>query len=173
MSNFRHARFYRRVKMSVTNYFVKKFVKYKKQSEICFWTIDCWKHNMFIIKDVWSKHETPRDTRGNNPKTHAIPEQKKYPNKTCWVVPHKTATLPVKEVSYLDARLNVKLMYELFKKKHPNSTIKYDYYLKYFQEHFNYRFDRSQVDTYCNKNKKSIAWWCSKTDRMCWINGTY
>ena len=102
------------------------------------------------IKILLSNNETPRDKRGHNPKVHAVPEESNI------LIRQHVESFPLKQthysgkpMSYLDARLNVKLMYQLFKEKHPGSSIKYDYYLKYFREHFNYRFGRPQVDTCC------------------------
>lgn len=53
-----------------------------------------------------------------------------------------------KEVKYLDGKLNVKSMYDLFIKKWPtlNKKVKYEYYLKYFNENYSLRFGRPQVD---------------------------
>jgi hypothetical protein len=72
-------------------------------------------------------------------------------------------TFPVKEshysgktVNYLDCELNVKIMYSLFKDKHPSSTIKYEYYNKIFKENFNLRFGRPQVDVCCQCELLSV-----------------
>lgn len=53
-----------------------------------------------------------------------------------------------KPVTYLDAELTVSKMHMLFLEKHPHlkGTVKYEYYLKYFNENFGYRFGRPQVD---------------------------
>jgi len=49
---------------------------------------------------------------------------------------------------YLDAKLNVKIMYELFVKENPNlkEQISYKYYLNYYKMHFGFSFGRPQVD---------------------------
>ncbi len=57
------------------------------------------------------------------------------------------------EHRYLDAKLNVRIMYRLFCKAYKNSTVKYLYYLKYFNENFNLSFGRPQIDV-CGTCKK-------------------
>lgn len=63
---------------------------------------------------------------------------------------------------YLDATLTVVKMHTLFIQKHPDliTVVKYDYYNKYFNTNFGYKFRRPQVDvcSYCedlNVKKKS------------------
>lgn len=50
-------------------------------------------------------------------------------------------------VKYLDSGLNITIMYDLFKKKYPDSEVKYSYYYKVYRENFGFRFGRPQVDT--------------------------
>ncbi|KAJ4443849.1 hypothetical protein ANN_05636, partial [Periplaneta americana] len=54
-----------------------------------------------------------------------------------------------KETHYLDARLNIRTMYELYCSKHEGTKVKYDFYRQYFGDNFNYRFGRPQIDTCC------------------------
>ncbi|KAJ9593391.1 hypothetical protein L9F63_015095 [Diploptera punctata] len=51
-------------------------------------------------------------------------------------------------VTYLDSSLTVSKMHGLFIKKHPDlkGVIKYEYYLKHFNDNYGYRFGRPQVD---------------------------
>ncbi|CAG9793251.1 unnamed protein product [Diatraea saccharalis] len=61
--------------------------------------------------------------------------------------PLKQSHYSSKNIQYLEANLNVKIMHELFLKKYPQyKCVKYDYYRKYFNEHHGYRFGRPQVD---------------------------
>ena len=48
---------------------------------------------------------------------------------------------------YLDEKLTVKVMFNLFREKHPDSTVKYKFFLKHFNENFGLSFGRPQVDT--------------------------
>lgn len=59
-----------------------------------------------------------------------------------------------KTLEYLDARVNLKIMYNLFESKHPNSSVPYSYYVKYF--HFNLRFGRPQIDTCCKCEELNV-----------------
>lgn len=54
-------------------------------------------------------------------------------------------------VTYLEAGLTVRKMHELFLQKFPNleSIVKYEFYLKFFQNRFGYKFGRPQVDVCC------------------------
>nr|CAH7725218.1 unnamed protein product [Callosobruchus chinensis] len=53
-----------------------------------------------------------------------------------------------KTISYLDAALDMKKMHNLFVNKHPEleNIVKYEFYLEYFNENFNLKFGRPQVD---------------------------
>lgn len=92
--------------------------------------------------------KSPKDQRGRHPSQKAVtvPEQTKIQN--------HISSYPVKEshysgrtYQYLDARLTIKAMYDMFKEKHPESNVKYHYYRQYFHEHFELSFGRPQVDT--------------------------
>nr|CAI5850995.1 unnamed protein product [Callosobruchus analis] len=92
---------------------------------------------------------TPVDLRGkHNIRRHVLPlevtakikEQiESFPTKISHYSSKKT-------IKYLDGRLNVKTMYELFIKKWPDLDVKYEYYFKYFNENYSLRFGRPQVD---------------------------
>lgn len=94
---------------------------------------------------------TPIDKRGKQRSGNA-----KKPSEIILVTEH-ISMFPVKqthygarEFNYLDAELNVKIMYSLFLEKNPTSKIKYEYYNKIFRENFNLSFGRPQVDV-CNE----------------------
>lgn len=63
--------------------------------------------------------------------------------------PVKESHYTSREYHYLDARLNVRIMYDLYKEKYPNTSTKYKFYLKYFNENFNLSFGRPQKDSCC------------------------
>lgn len=52
-----------------------------------------------------------------------------------------------KKVKYLDAKLSVKKMYEMFKEKYTYHKVSYKSFWSYFKENFNLRFGRPQKDT--------------------------
>jgi hypothetical protein len=62
--------------------------------------------------------------------------------------PLKTSHYSAKTKHYLDATLNVKTMHNLFVKKCPDMQhlLKYEFYLKYFNENYALKFGRPQVD---------------------------
>ncbi|XP_060531652.1 uncharacterized protein LOC132705208 [Cylas formicarius] len=62
--------------------------------------------------------------------------------------PKKESHYSSKLITYLDASLNITKMYELFTNENPDlkTHVKYEYYLRHFQENYGYRFGRSQVD---------------------------
>ncbi|XP_069690272.1 uncharacterized protein [Periplaneta americana] len=95
--------------------------------------------------------KSPKDRRGSNEKANTIPGEILH------LIQEHIESFPTKEThycgkgeKYLDARLNVKLMYDLFITKHPDSGVKYKFYLQYFHENFSLRFGRPQVDV-CSK----------------------
>ncbi|KAL3278556.1 hypothetical protein HHI36_016102 [Cryptolaemus montrouzieri] len=64
----------------------------------------------------------------------------------------------VKPKKYLDAPLNVTLMHQYFLKDHPKCRriVNYSFFLKYFQENFDYCFGRPQIDV-CSKCENFAA----------------
>lgn len=93
----------------------------------------------------------PQDMRGQNRPGNAIP------GATVEAIKEHISSFPVKqahyssrEYRYLSEQLNVKIMHNLFKKKHPEYvSVKYDFYLKVFHEAFSLTFGRPKVDTCC------------------------
>lgn len=61
-----------------------------------------------------------------------------YPSKVC----HYEKS----EKYYLDSRLNIKILFEMFQKKHPECKVSYFFFRQYFQENFDLKFGRPQVD---------------------------
>lgn len=93
---------------------------------------------------------SPRDLRGtHNNRPHVLkPEIITKIQQHIESFPYKISHYSSKEVHYLDSALNVKIMYNLFGKLHPNlkNTVKYEFYLKFFKENFALKFGRPQVD---------------------------
>lgn len=93
----------------------------------------------------------PQDLRGQNRPGNAIP------GATIEAIKEHIASFPVKqahyssrEYRYISEQLNVKIMHNLFKNKHPEyASVKYDFYLKVFHEAFSLTFGRPKVDTCC------------------------
>lgn len=93
--------------------------------------------------------DTPKELRGQAPRPNfeisaieinrMVEHIKSFPTKTY----HYSS----RENTYLDARLNVTKMHELFCIKHPDTRIKYEYFLRYFKENFDLKFGRPQIDT--------------------------
>lgn len=97
--------------------------------------------------------KSPKDQRGISRSGNAIPGE------ICAMIHNQISRFEVREThyggrqkQYLDARLNVKTMHEMFLKDHPEyeNKIKYSFYRKFFQENFDYGFGRPQVDI-CSK----------------------
>lgn len=62
--------------------------------------------------------------------------------------PKKVSHYSSVPISYLEAGLTVRKMYQLFLEKFPDlaGKVKYEFYLNYFNERFGYKFGRPQVD---------------------------
>ncbi|KAJ8875942.1 hypothetical protein PR048_023850 [Dryococelus australis] len=85
--------------------------------------------------------------RGKNSSSNVIPAQTRI------LIKGDIESFPVKEShysgrqrQYLDAKLNLTVMYQLFKDKHPNTKVSYQFYAKFFKDNFGLSFGRSQVD---------------------------
>ncbi|KAJ8898344.1 hypothetical protein PR048_003704 [Dryococelus australis] len=61
--------------------------------------------------------------------------------------PVKEAHYTSRSYKYLSAELSVAKMYSMFKNKFPKTTVKYSFYLKYFNENFSLRFGRPQYSS--------------------------
>ena len=93
-------------------------------------------------------NKSPKDMRGKNVSGNAIKGTvianirshiESYPVK----ISHYTN----KEMRYLDSKLSVKTMYEMFKEKFPNDRISYKFFWSYFKENYDLRFGRPAKDT--------------------------
>ncbi|CAH1987208.1 unnamed protein product [Acanthoscelides obtectus] len=92
----------------------------------------------------------PRDLRGkhNNRPGTICDEWTQKIKEHIEAFPVKVSHYCSKNIRYLDASLDVKKMHNLFIEKYPDleNFVKYEFYLKYFNEIFNLRFGRPQVD---------------------------
>ncbi|KAK9702452.1 hypothetical protein QE152_g29942 [Popillia japonica] len=92
--------------------------------------------------------ESPKDMRGkhNNRPTSITEDLRVKIKRHIESFPYKTSHYATKNIHYLDSKLNVKTMFELFIKKYPelDKIIKYEFYLKYFNENYSLRFGRPQ-----------------------------
>lgn len=97
-----------------------------------------------------SKGESPKDMRGkHNTRPTSITAESRIKMKMhIDSFPYKTTHYGAKDVKYLDSKLNVKVLFELFIKKHPElkNMVKYEFFLKYFNENYALKFGRPQVD---------------------------
>lgn len=62
-------------------------------------------------------------------------------------------------MKFLNEQFIIKVMFNLFKFKHPNVNVRYFYYYKFLKENFNLRFGRPQIDVCCtceNLNSKIL-----------------
>lgn len=102
------------------------------------------------LKKLLCSNETPVDKRGKHPKGNAISgDVRDLIRDHINLFPVKQSHYSGQDYHYLDARFNVKIMYDLFCSKYPHVKVTYYYYLKFFHENFNLHFGRPQVDT-CN-----------------------
>ena len=102
------------------------------------------------LQQLHLKGESPRDLRGQQQ------NRKTYPQDFTDQVrdhiksfPLKTSHYSSKEIKYLDAKLDITKMYNLFQEQFSDCGVKYSFYYKIYKEHFNYRFGRPQIDTCC------------------------
>ncbi len=98
--------------------------------------------------NLQKKGEAPIDKRGKHAAANAIS------NEIIQTIISHISSFPADDAHYkstgylyLNQRLNVALMYQLFKKKHPNVFASYYTYLKIFSTRFKLRFGRPKVDT--------------------------
>lgn len=97
-----------------------------------------------------SQDRIPKDLRGKNPPSNA------KPGYVIKAIHDHIASFPQKEAHYtsvsyyyLSAKLNVKIMWQLFQEKYPEMNVDYKFYLKIFHENCDLSFGRPQVDTCC------------------------
>lgn len=133
------------------NLFVKVGQINKKVCEGAFLSIHAiGRERLKRIKKLLVAGVIPKDKRGQNIKGNIIDaETRELIREHINTFPVKESHYSGKEFKYLDAKLNIKIMHELFMKEYPESTVKYSYYNKFFHENFNLHFGRPQIDT-CN-----------------------
>lgn len=105
---------------------------------------------LFRLTSLIAAGKSAFDNRGRHGhRGNAIPENVRA------LIDEHIKEFPVKEthysnknIKYLSAELNIKTLYELFCKKHPNlsSDVKYDFFRNHFRENHNFRFGRPQID---------------------------
>lgn len=95
--------------------------------------------------------KSPNDERGKSKSdNNSIPDHENAKvHKHISSFPTKESHYAGKSYCYLSADLKRKIMYELFRQAHPLSLIKYEYYVKIFNQEFDLHFGRLQVDACC------------------------
>lgn len=103
------------------------------------------------LTNLLSQGKSPKDKRGKCKSGNA------NPGTMIDSIREHIASFPTKEghyvnqeCKYLSERLNVRIMHQMFKEKHPSLDVKYSFYRKIFLEHFELKFGRPQVDTCCS-----------------------
>lgn len=99
------------------------------------------------IKSLIKINATPTDKRGKNIKRVIPEDQNILIRQHIESYPVKESHYSGKEYKYLDSRLNVKIMFEMFETKYPETKIKYSYYYTFFRDNFTLKFGRPQIDT--------------------------
>ncbi|XP_063229450.1 uncharacterized protein LOC134534793 [Bacillus rossius redtenbacheri] len=94
--------------------------------------------------------KSPVDERGKTSSANTLPpEVREKIRNHILSFPVKCTKYTGKTKSYLDARLSVKSMYNLFKDKNPDINCSYQFFIKFFNENFSLSFGRPQVDCCC------------------------
>lgn len=100
------------------------------------------------LQSIILKGGIPHDMRGIGNKNRAFPEQiLKEIHDHISLFPVQESHYASRDYRFLDSNLNVKIMYNLFKKSYPTSKVSYKYYNEYFKKNFDLSFGRPQVDT--------------------------
>lgn len=102
---------------------------------------------VFNITRALLHGEMPHDKRGKHPKGNKTSEDIiKTIDQHIKSFPLKSSHYAGKEIQYLDARLCVKSVYELYCENYPDTGVKYDFYRQYFRENYDFKFGRPQID---------------------------
>lgn len=102
------------------------------------------------LRDLLLLGKSPQDLRGKNTSGNAMPATEILNVKEhIQSFPVKDSHYSGRDYHYLDAKLNLTIMYKLYTEKFPESKISYNYYTKYFRENFSLAFGRPQIDTCC------------------------
>lgn len=110
------------------------------------------------IRKLLLEGKSPRDKRGRHPCSNKI-----GPNELLNIHEHissfpvyKTHYTSDKNFTYLSSELSVQKMYDLYKVKYPSTNTKYEFYNKYFNENFDLKFGKPQIDTCCFCEEKKV-----------------
>lgn len=101
------------------------------------------------IRNLKATGKSPKDQRGKHVKKCVPAEIRALVTQHIDSFPVKISHYSGKTVKYLDARLNIKTMFDLFKKKHANINISYSFYANVFNDNFKLSFGRPQIDCCC------------------------
>ncbi|CAG9837670.1 unnamed protein product [Diabrotica balteata] len=102
--------------------------------------------------------KSPRDLRGQQNNWRTLPhDNTDLVKEHIQSFPLKTSYYSSNEIESLDAKLDIKKMFNLFQEKYNDLNVKYCFYYKLFKEHFNYRFGRLRIDTCCECELLSIT----------------
>lgn len=130
---------------------------------------------VFRLSTLVAQNKTPTDNRGKHGNRGNVKKEDIIAKIDSHIseFPVKVSKYKTTQVSYLDSDLNVKKMHDLFLEKHSDlaTDVKYEYYLKHFQQNYGYRFGRPQVDVcstcedlnikikspFLNENAKRVA----------------
>lgn len=161
------------------NTFIYYFLNNSERVEVCrqaFSILYAVKSKaLFRLTSLIAQGKQPVDCRGIHSNRGNV-----LPNEAILAVDEHIRSFPLKqshysskEIQYLDADLNLKIMHDLFRNKYTEhaNTIKYDFYRKYFNDNHGYKFGRPQVDvcstceeleakiksTTLNENAKRVA----------------
>lgn len=93
--------------------------------------------------------KSPKDLRGLHVKKAYPPEVRVLIKQHIESFPTKETHYSGRSVKYLDEKLSVKTMFELFTVKHPDVNVGYTFYYNFFVENFKLSFGRPQIDCCC------------------------
>ena len=91
--------------------------------------------------------KSPQDLCGKKSPVNAIPGVDRLKiREHIESFPVKESKFAGKVIKYLDSRLNVQIIYKMFKEKHPNVKCSYQFFVDFFKENYNLKFGRPQID---------------------------
>ena len=103
-----------------------------------------------LLRSLLVLGKSPKDLRGKKLGTNAIRGNVRLLTRGhIESYPVKQSKYAGKTINYLDARPNVKILYSMFKEKHPEAKCSYKYFLSYFKDNFTLRFGQPQIDSCC------------------------
>lgn len=109
------------------------------------------------IRKLLLEGKSPRDMRGKHPCANKVSADEMIKiHEHISSFPTKKTHYGSGELTYLSSDLSVSKMYELFKSKFPETRTKYEYYWKYFNENFNLKFGKPQIDSCCYCEEKKL-----------------